>query len=262
MLYKSPGKNSKFTFSSLKGNVVSVEKKVILDAVIYSHSVLDKFIEFDVDVFAILGMRNLSAFIGEIFAASVVKNSNGLFSKNPHQDGYPDLLLLDEEGLKLWVELKDRTREKQPFSPFQNGGIEVKATCGSVPTPKECARMGVLKPNIGDQRIDLMKGYDWKAHHRNTNNLMGILWDFINGVPRIVAVFFADNLLVEDWGEIVKPTEGGGNTTSVSIMTRKGVKKMYDGCLYVLEEDRYIKFLNSYNGSDLLKDSADSNKTY
>lgn len=252
MLYKSPNNNNQFNFTSLKGNVVSVEKKVILDAVIYSHSVLDKFTEFDVDVFGILGMRNLSAFIGEIFAASVIKNSNGLFSKNPHQDGYPDLLLLDEAGLKLLVELKDRTREKQPFSPFQNGGIEVKATCGSVPTPAECARKGVLKPDIGDQRIDVLKGYDWKAHHRDTNNLMGILWDFINGVPRIVAVFFANNLLVEDWGTIVQPKEGGGRTTSVSIMTRKGVKKMYDGCLYILNEDRYINFLNRYNDSALL----------
>ncbi|MBS1671341.1 MAG: bsaAI [Bacteroidetes bacterium] len=162
------------------------------------------------------------------------------------------MLLLDEAGLKLWAELKDRTREKQPFSPFQNGGIEVKATCGSVPTPAECARKGVLKPDIGDQRIDVLKGYDWKAHHRDTNNLMGILWDFINGVPRIVAVFFANNLLVEDWGAIVQPKEGGGRTTSVSIMTRKGVKKMYDGCLYVINEDRYINFLNRYNDSALL----------
>ena len=252
MLYKSPDDNDQFNFTSLQKNVVSVEKKVILDAVIYSHTVIDKFTEFDVDVFGILGMRNLSAFIGEIFAASVIKNSNGLFSKNPHQDGYPDLLLLDEAGLKLWAELKDRTREKQPFSPFQNGGIEVKATCGSVPTPAECARKGVLKPDIGDQRIDVLKGYDWKAHHRDTNNLMGILWDFINGVPRIVAVFFANNLLVEDWGAIVQPKEGGGRTTSVSIMTRKGVKKMYDGCLYVINEDRYINFLNRYNDSALL----------
>ncbi len=252
MLYKSTSVGKQFHFTSLKGNAVSVNKKMILDAVIYSHSILDKFTEFDVDVFGILGMRNLSAFIGEIFAASVIKNSNGLFSKNPHQDGYPDLLLLDKVGLKLWTELKDRTREKQPFSPFQNGGIEVKATCGSVPTPAECARKGITKPDIGDQRINVLKGYDWKAHHRDTNNLMGILWDFIGGVPRIVAVFFANNLTVEDWGTIVQPKEGGGRTTSVSIMTRRGVKKMYEGCLYVLNEERYINFLNRYNDATLL----------
>jgi hypothetical protein len=55
--------------------------------------------KFDVNIFEILGMRNLSSFVGEVFAASVAKESNGLFRKNPHQDGYPDLLLMDERGL-------------------------------------------------------------------------------------------------------------------------------------------------------------------
>jgi len=53
--------------------------------------------------------------------------------------------------------------------------------------------MGNTKPNIGEQRIQVLRAYDWKAHHRDTNALMGILWDFIDGVPRIVAVFFQIN---------------------------------------------------------------------
>ncbi len=252
LTYKTPNNNNNFTFTSLNNVNTSVDKKLIKTALDYSHSIIDKFAQFDVDVFGILGMRNLSAFIGEIFAAAIIKHSSGLFIKNPHQDGYPDLLLMDKNGLLLWSELRNRTREKQPFSPFQNGGIEIKATCGSVPTPAVCARRGFQKPDIGDQRIAVLQGYDWKAHHRDTNNLMGILWDFINGVPRIVAVFFANNLLVTDWGAIVQPREGGGRTTSVSIMTRAGVRKMYDGCLYVLNDKRYIDFLNRYNGSTLL----------
>ena len=250
--YKSPSLNSQFTFTSSNKIQTVVEKKLIETSLDYSHSIIDKFSEFDVDVFGILGMRNLSAFIGEIFAASIIKQSNGLFLKNPHQDGYPDLLLMDKSGLKLWAELKNRTREKQPFSPFQNGGIEIKSTCGSVPTPAVCARRGVEKPDIGDQRIQLLQGYDWKAHHRDTNNLMGILWDFIDGVPRIVAVFFANNLTIEDWSVIVQPRDGGGRTTSVSIMTRAGVRKMYDGCLYVIDDYRYSAFLNRYNLGTLL----------
>jgi len=250
--YKSPNKRVQFSFTSSKNINSAVEKKLIQTALDYTHSIIDKFAQFDVDVFGIQGMRTLNAFIREIFAAAIIKHSNGLFLKNPHQDGYPDLLLMDKNGLNLWEDLKNKTREKQPFSPFQNGGIEIKATCGSVPTPAVCARRGVEKPDIGDQRIQVLQGYDWKAHHRDTNNLMGILWDFIDGVPRIVAVFFANNLTIADWGAIVQPREGGGRTTSVSIMTRAGVRKMYDGCLYVIDDNRYVAFLNRYNDGTLL----------
>jgi hypothetical protein len=250
--YKQPNNNDFFIVSSSKGKSIQVEKEVILEAIKFSHSIFDKFTQFDVDVFSILGMRNLSSFIGEVFAASIITHSNKLFIKNPHQDGYPDLLLMDEIGLKLWNDLKGKVREKQPFSPFENGGIEVKATCGSVPTPATCMKKGFEKPDIGDERISVLNGYDWKAHHRETNNLMGILWDFINGVPRIVAVFFANDLTLDDWGSIVKPKDGGGRTTSVSIMTRQGIKKMYDGCLYVIENDNYKKFINTYNKGTLL----------
>jgi len=252
LIYKTPNENQNFIFHSTNTQDVAVRKQIILDAINYSHEVLEKFVQFEVDVFSILGMRNLSAFIGEIFAAAIIAKSDDLFRKNPHQDGYPDLLLMDDIGNGLWNDLQHRTREKQPFSPFGNGGIEIKATVGSVPTPAVCHRRGMPKPDIGDQRIGVLTGYDWKAHHRDTNNLMGILWDFILGVPRIVAVFFGNNLTVSDWGNIVQPREGGGRTTSVSIMTRIGVKKMYDGCLYVLDDTRYTTFLNNYNRGTLL----------
>ena len=123
--YKSPNNRVQFSFTSSNKINTTVEKKLIQTALNYTHSIIDKFAQFDVDVFGILGMRNLSAFIGEIFAAAIIKHSDGLFLKNPHQDGYPDLLLMDKNGLKLWADLKNRTREKQPFSPFQNGGIEM-----------------------------------------------------------------------------------------------------------------------------------------
>ena len=250
--YKKPFSSNQFSFNSYQNNSVTIDKEMILEAINYTHSVLDKFTQFEVDVFEILGMRNLSSFIGEVFAASLIKFSKELFKKNPHQDGYPDLLLMDLEGIKLWKDLETRTREKQPFSPFLNGGIEIKATCGDVPSPEECERLNISKPIIGDQRIDMITGYQWKAHHRNTNNLMGILWDFINGTPRIIAVFFGNNLNIDDWGKISQPKENGGNTTSLSVMKKAGVKKMYDGCIYVLEDSRYINFINRYNRAYLL----------
>ena len=230
---------------------------MIKRAVIDCHTVIDKILnDIPVDVFSILGMRNLSAFIGELFAKSLEAEGGGIFKSNPHQDGYPDLLLMDNEGLKLWKQLESEgeLRAKGPFSPFKNGGIEVKATCGSVPTPKESAKKGLEKPGMGDTRIDTLKGYDWKAHHRETNNLLGLLWDFDEKrSPRIISVFFGNNLTEDDWGKIVQPKDGGGRTTSVSIMPRSGVKKMYDNWLLILDDERYKSFLNNYNKDNLIK---------
>lgn len=231
--------------------------KTVKRAVLDCHSVVDKILyDIPVDIFSILGMRNLSAFIGELFAKSLEGESKGQFVSNPHQDGYPDLLLLDDVGKKLWnkIEIAGELRDKEPFSPFANGGIEVKATCGSVPSPKQAAKKGMTKPEMGDTRIDVLKGYDWKAHHRETNNLLGLLWDFDgNRSPRIVAVFFGNTLTENDWGKIVQPKEGGGRTTSVSIMPRSGVKKMYENWLLVANDRRYIDFINKYNKGGLIK---------
>jgi hypothetical protein len=240
------------TISRAASQPITIPSAVFRQAIDVTHGVIDQFRDFGVDVFSILGMRNLSAFVGELFAAGAIKASNELFRKNPHQDGYPDLLLMDELGQRLWASLASQSREKSPFSPFAAGGIEIKATCGSVPTPEQCRKRGGEKPDIGDQRIGWLTGYDWKAHHRETNNLCGLLWDFIDGVPRIIAVFYSHELTTEDWGRIVQPKEGAGRTTSVSIMSRPGIKRMYDGWLFVHKEQRYIDFIDRYNAANQL----------
>lgn len=208
-----------------------------------------------VNVFEILGMRNLSAFVGELFAKSVEKESSGQYISNPHQDGYPDLLLMDDAGRASYNRIKEsgQVYDKGPFSPFKNGGIEVKATCGAVPTPAVCARRGFRKPSMGDSRIECVSGYDWKAHHRHTNNLAGLFWDFVDGHPEIVGVFFRSDLTDVDWGAIVQPREGGGRTTSVSIMTRAGVRKLYENWIAVKDDERYINLFNRYNRGDLIQ---------
>ena len=98
-----------------------------------------------------------------------------------------------------------------------------------------------------------MKGYDWKAHHRETNALLGLFWDFIDRKPTICGVFYCNTLTPDDWGKIIQPKEDGGRTTSVSIMTRQGVRKMYDNWVLVIDDPRYLDFFNRYNGGDLLK---------
>lgn len=229
-----------------------LNNRLILEAIHSCNDIMKRVNGFDIDIISILGMRNLSAFVGEVFVVSLEKESNGLLKKNPHQDGYPDLLLMDGVGKTEWNKHKNILHSKEPFSPFATGGFEVKATVGTVPTPKELAKKGLTKPQIGDQRIELLKGYDWKAHHRETNNLFGIVWDFIDGLPIITAVFFSSNLEEEDWGKIVQPKKGGGRTTSVSIMSRVGIRKMYEGWLFVLDDERYSTFFNWKNKGNLM----------
>jgi len=231
---------------------VDVDLSFLKKAILKSNEIITKISNFEVNIFEILGMRNLSAFVGEIFVRSIVQVSNGLFINNPHQDGYPDLLILDPTGREEYDKNILQLKDKQPFSPFRTGGIEIKATCGDVPTSTKLKKKGYEKPDIGEKRIDFLTGYDWKAHHRQTNNLLSIFWDFIDQIPVICAVFFSSELNENDWGKIVQPKEGGGKTTSVSVMNRIGVKKMYNGWICVINDESYFSFLNKYNNSNLI----------
>jgi hypothetical protein len=79
---------------------------------------------------------------------------------------------------------------------------------------------------------------------------MGVQWDFINRVPVIVAVMYSKELSESDWGEIVRPLEGGGRTTSVSIMNRDGVKKLASNLIYVIDDSRYVGLISKFAGTD------------
>lgn len=212
--------------------------------------------DIPVDIFSLLGMRNLSSFLGEVYAQCLSRCVD-ILAPNPHQDGYPDLLLLDSHGKQLYerLEKQRKLRDKAPFSPFPNGGIEVKATCGSVPSPAQLHKKGLQKPLMGEKRISIATSYDWKAHHRETNQLLGLYWDFRNGVPFIAGVFYSSQLDEEDWGKIVKPKENGGRTTSVSIMGKTGIKKMYLNWIAVVAEEQYCAFLDRKNSSRLLSNA-------
>lgn len=199
--------------------------------------------QFDINIFEAMGMRNLSGIVGEYFGKSIQRFSHDSLHSNLHQDGYPDLLLTYTQEQKDYfstlytvVNGKKYPRDKALFSPYLYGGLEVKATCGSTPPASR-----VPKPLIGEQRIALVNSFDWKAHHRETNNLLGIFWDFLDEVPTIVACFYRNDLVTDDWGRIVHPTDGGGRTTSVSIMAKTGIKKMCDGWIAVIDRPEYIE---------------------
>jgi hypothetical protein len=255
MLYLiNPSANTRLT--SPYDIPLDLDKNWFYNALLDTHNLIGKIMyEIPVDIFSILGMRNLSAFIGELYVVSLAKQSKNCFIKNPNQDGYPDLLLMDVNGQSLYQQIVNagQLRNKAKFSSFANGGLEVKATFGDVPTPDECFRKWQIeKPDMGDTRIEYLSKCVWKAHHRVTNNLVGLLLDFQNGVPQIVAVFFSNNLTEQDWGAIAQPTEDGGRTTSVSNMNALGISKMLQNWILVKNDSRYIDFLNRYNHGNLI----------
>ena len=138
--------------------------------------------QFDINIFEVLGMRNMSGMVGEYFAKSVERFSCGNLHSNLHQDGYPDLL---------------RTNTEQRLAYYQSLYTEE-----------------------------------------------SIFWDFIEEIPTVVACFYRNDLTVDDWGRIVQPKQGGGRTTSVSIMTSAGVKKMCQGWIAVIDSEPYISALS------------------
>lgn len=225
----------------------SLDPPTVLAAVRESNRVLellhDMAVRNGVPIFALLGMRNLSSFVGEIFKSELCKLALDRFAPNPHQDGYPDLLALTPEGVKYMAERArlGQLSDKSFWSPFPYGGVEVKATCGNTPPAKK-----MPKPGIGESRWPILLSAEWKAHHRKTNNLIGIFWDFIDGLPTVLAAFYRNDLTIEDWGEVIKPKTDASSTTSVSIMRRGrvgqevGVKKMARGWI-VLPKDPEIR---------------------
>ena len=105
---------------------------------------------------------------------------------------------MDQKGKELWNKLSSQLHEKEPFSPFLEGGIEVKATCGDLKSGKWFTSNKINKPVIGESRLNWITGYNWKAHHRETNNLIGLIWDFNDKKPTIMAIIYANSLCEDD----------------------------------------------------------------
>jgi hypothetical protein len=243
--YLIKSNKSKLHFRRKDGTSGQVPIDIFIDALPEFNRVIKIFEDVEIPIGDILGLRNLSAFVGEVYNRSVKKIAGNLIENNPHQDGYPDLLIMDSLGREEWQKFSKQLHEKSPFSPFLTGGIEVKSTCGDLRSGSWFTKQEIPKPIIGQSRLEWVTGYNWKAHHRETNNLIGLIWDFVDARPTIVAIMYSENLDEEDWGKTVTPKKGGGRTTSVSIMTKNGVAKMYSGLIAIIDDPKYNnKLLN------------------
>lgn len=105
-------------------NNIILSNKSIVNAINFCNIAIRKLYEqtkeFDINIFEILGMRNLSGMVGEYFAKSVQKFSEGNLHSNLHQDGYPDLLLIDTEDKKQYFNTLFFEKDKKIYPcPFK-----------------------------------------------------------------------------------------------------------------------------------------------
>ena len=198
--------------------------------------------DLQVPISELLGLRNLSSLVSAVVVSALHQVDPERLMVNPHQDGYPDLLPRTKEFIDYAdaVRREGRWSDKAAWTSSEFGGVEVKATNGGTPAAKKIPKRG-----IGEERSDIITGFDWKAHHQETDKLLGCTWDFVDTVPTITALFWRNDLQESDWGGIVKPRVGGGRTTSVSIMNRNGLSKMAEGWLVRPLDDRLRRALQT-----------------
>ena len=172
---------------------------------------------FPPHIWSSIALKFSGAVIGEFFAASIA-NACGAF-RNTVEQGYPDVLPKDAENATE-VELR-----------HYPAGLELKGTCGNIPTGK------LVKAGLS--RVNSLSSINWKAHHREVENLLAFVWDFypLNddvNTPCITAAFYCANLCEEDWGAI---SGLSGRSTKLSNMAKCGRDKMASGLVCILDND-------------------------
>ncbi len=228
---------------------------VIADANRYLLALRELFDELDFPIFVALGQRNLSGFIGEVYTHCFA-NHLPSFRPNPHADGRPDLLDLSSELAETYFEQNCHPKDnngrqlpiKSPLAPFKFGGIEVKCTIGSpVSKYKQLFQEDTGKHGfeVGDSRVNYLKDIQFWAHHQSCGNLMGLYYDYCpqaGDAPQIMAVLQATLDPTKDWQKVSIGKPGSKKTSNTSL-TLSGKRKMFSGCVAVVDDPLYINVL-------------------
>lgn len=186
--------------------------------------------KMSLDIFDVIDFRVFSGMMGEAFVASLEDVTNRALMKNPSMDGYPDLLQNSTHEMAEYFS----SCGYDNFLEYKYGGIEVKNTFG---TKKSGAPIV-----MGDQRIGhINPKLDWKAHHRKTNHLLALFSDYYDGKPMIVAAFYSDKLIEDDWQQVQRPAEGS-TMTSFSTIGKTGCMKLRQGMLFCIDIPEYLSF--------------------
>lgn len=241
--------------SKSTGNLYTIPSNEIIEIIVKSNTYLNNiskiFEDINFNIFDILGQRNISGFIGEIFNNFFSKNING-FQINPHTDGRPDILDLTSKIAKLYYSKSFKKLEnnqlpiKSNFAPFKFGGIEVKATIGNFNNyKKKLKQKGITSLQVGTSRVDYLTSITYWGHHPNCENLLGIYYDYIeelNHVPQIIAIMHSELTPPTDWNKISIGNTGSKKTSNTSL-TSSGVQKLKRNPIAVLDEKKYVNKL-------------------
>jgi hypothetical protein len=169
----------------------------------------------------VIDKKQTGAFVGSMFISKFVDIAEYL-GRNPSPTGHPDLV--PAKYLK--------THENYKWDQFPHGGLEIKTSCGSLPSGK------TKDIPVGCPRREFVTGIVWKGHHTEINNLLGLFWDYYP-VPCIFGAFYSNKLEPRDFTNTV-PKKGGGHTTNVCITKSSATTKMGRNWVVMANEKAYL----------------------
>jgi hypothetical protein len=207
----------------------SVKAKHVTESVELTNNILG---DLPASLYRSLDFKTVSAIVGSIFCDSLASQTDGIV--NPIEKGHPDIV---PAGAANATEAQLRNYKS---------GLEAKCTVGNV---EQGANL-----RAGVRRIEKLTGITWQAHHREVRELMGLTWDFAQSkeafnYPAITGVFYASNLVTDDWGKISGTT---GRNTKVTGMTASGKIKMGEGWVLLLDENEYLAAFKKFLGASSL----------
>lgn len=171
-------------------------------------------------LFQSINLKALSGMVGALFGSHLSKKVGAIL--NPIEKGHPDII--------------PRSGENASEAQLRNypDGLEVKSTVGNVVKGSNL--------QIGEERLSVLTGLTWQAHHQEVRRLLGLVIDFGEQIrdgkrfPIITAAFYADNLETENWGRISGTT---GRNTKVTGLRASGKRKMGAGWTIILDKKEY-----------------------
>lgn len=246
------------------GKLVTVDALTLVSVAKHANSYLhevDKMCrECAVDLFVLMGQRNISGFVGQVFShsfAACVTN----FKMNPHADGRPDLLDLSTKPSKDHFINKCHevvggqvVPQRTLLAPFKFAGLEVKSSIGS-PRPSYRSELLRLRGDsslpVRTPRVSYLGSLNYWAHHTDFTNLLAIYYDYaewLSGVPQILAAFYSPLNPPTDWNKVSVGKPGSKKTSNTSL-TQRGQRKLLKGCLLVSQRAEYAEALRSVGAS-------------
>ncbi|MDT9189987.1 MAG: hypothetical protein P5681_19540 [Limnospira sp. PMC 894.15] len=170
-------------------------------------------------VYKNIDYKTTSSIVGSMFCQSIAEVTEAIV--NPIEKGHPDLI--------------PKGSENSPEEELRNYpvGLEVKCTIGNITKGANL--------RAGQPRINALEGITWQAHHQEVKELLGLVWDFVLNekdfnYPKVTAIFYANNLTQDDWGNI---SGTRGRNTKVTGMKVSGKQKMAAGWVALIDDYLY-----------------------